>query len=39
VISGGQVVAAGALAEIRERAGNRQLEDAFVSLTDDGLTK
>jgi sodium transport system ATP-binding protein len=32
VISGGQVVAAGALAEIRARAGNSQLEDAFVSL-------
>jgi sodium transport system ATP-binding protein len=32
VISGGQVVAAGALAEIRARAGNTQLEDAFVSL-------
>jgi sodium transport system ATP-binding protein len=39
VISGGQVVAAGALAEIRERAGNAQLEDAFVRLTDDGLAK
>jgi sodium transport system ATP-binding protein len=35
VISGGQVVAAGALADIRARAGNLQLEDAFVSLTDD----
>jgi sodium transport system ATP-binding protein len=35
VISGGQVVAAGALADIRARAGNQQLEDAFVSLTDD----
>lgn len=35
VIAGGQVVAAGALAEIRARAGNQQLEDAFVSLTDD----
>jgi ABC-type Na+ transport system ATPase subunit NatA len=32
VIAGGQVVAAGALADIR--AGNKQLEDAFVSLTD-----
>jgi sodium transport system ATP-binding protein len=32
VISGGEVVAAGALAEIRARAGNSQLEDAFVSL-------
>ena len=30
VIAGGQVVAAGALAEIRARAGNSQLEDAFV---------
>jgi sodium transport system ATP-binding protein len=35
VIAGGQVVAAGALAEIRTRAGNLQLEDAFVSLTDE----
>jgi sodium transport system ATP-binding protein len=35
VISGGQVVAAGALAEIRRLAGNQQLEDAFVSLTGD----
>jgi sodium transport system ATP-binding protein len=34
VINGGQVVAAGALADIRARAGNRQLEDAFVSLTE-----
>ena len=32
VIAGGQVVAAGALAEIRARAGNQQLEDAFVQL-------
>jgi len=32
VINGGQVVAAGALAEIRARAGGSQLEDAFVSL-------
>jgi sodium transport system ATP-binding protein len=39
VISGGQVVAAGALAEIRQRAGNAQLEDAFVSLTDDSGSK
>ncbi len=34
VISGGQVVAAGALDEIRARGGNEQLEDAFVSLMD-----
>ena len=34
VITGGQVVAAGALADIRARAANSQLEDAFVSLTD-----
>jgi sodium transport system ATP-binding protein len=34
VIANGQVVAAGALAEIRSRAGNSQLEDAFVSLMD-----
>jgi sodium transport system ATP-binding protein len=42
VISGGQVVAAGGLAEIRARAGNSQLEDAFVSLmhgTEDGDPK
>jgi sodium transport system ATP-binding protein len=39
VISGGQVVAAGALADIRARAGNSQLEDAFVSLMDGGETK
>ncbi len=32
VINGGQVVAAGALADIRGRAGGSQLEDAFVSL-------
>jgi ABC-type Na+ transport system ATPase subunit NatA len=32
VIAGGEVVAAGALAEIRSRAGNAQLEDAFVHL-------
>ncbi|MEO8018285.1 MAG: ATP-binding cassette domain-containing protein [Pseudomonadota bacterium] len=32
VINDGQVVAAGPLAEIRARAGNSQLEDAFVSL-------
>ena len=32
VINGGQVVAAGTLAEIRARAANSQLEDAFVSL-------
>ncbi len=30
VIAGGQVVAAGTLADIRARAGNSQLEDAFV---------
>jgi sodium transport system ATP-binding protein len=35
VIAGGQVVAAGAIADIRARAGNRQLEDAFVQLLDD----
>jgi sodium transport system ATP-binding protein len=39
VISGGQVAAAGALADIRARAGNSQLEDAFVSLMDGGETK
>jgi sodium transport system ATP-binding protein len=39
VISGGQVVAAGALADIRARAGNSQLEDAFVSLMDGGEAK
>jgi sodium transport system ATP-binding protein len=32
VIAGGEVVAAGALADIRARAGNAQLEDAFVHL-------
>jgi sodium transport system ATP-binding protein len=32
VIAGGAVVAAGAIAEIRSRAGNAQLEDAFVHL-------
>jgi sodium transport system ATP-binding protein len=32
VINGGQVVAAGTLADIRARAANSQLEDAFVSL-------
>lgn len=32
VISNGEVVAAGALDEIRSRGGNAQLEDAFVSL-------
>jgi sodium transport system ATP-binding protein len=32
VINDGLVVAAGALADIRARAGNSQLEDAFVSL-------
>jgi sodium transport system ATP-binding protein len=32
VIARGEVVAAGALAEIRARAGNAQLEDAFVHL-------
>ena len=36
MINGGQVVAAGPLAEIRARAGNAQLEDAFVSLMDGG---
>ena len=34
VITGGQVVAAGPLADVRARAGNLRLEDAFVSLTD-----
>jgi sodium transport system ATP-binding protein len=34
VIANGQVVAAGAIADIRARAGNLQLEDAFVSLMD-----
>jgi len=32
VIAGGSVVAAGGLADIRARAGNAQLEDAFVHL-------
>jgi sodium transport system ATP-binding protein len=36
VINGGQVVAAGALADIRARAGNAALEDAFVSLMHGG---
>ena len=36
VISGGEVVAAGGLEEIRARAGNARLEDAFVSLMDGG---
>jgi sodium transport system ATP-binding protein len=36
VIAGGQVAAAGALADIRARAGNQQLEDAFVHLMGDG---
>ena len=41
VINGGQVVAAGALADIRSRSANSQLEDAFVSLmqTDEGQSK
>jgi sodium transport system ATP-binding protein len=34
VIAGGQVVAAGTLTDIRARAGNTQLEDAFVHLMD-----
>jgi sodium transport system ATP-binding protein len=34
VINGGQVVAAGTLADIRARAANSHLEDAFVSLMD-----
>ncbi len=34
VIANGQVAAAGALADIRARAGNLHLEDAFVSLMD-----
>jgi sodium transport system ATP-binding protein len=34
VIAGGQVVAAGAIADIRARADNQQLEDAFVQLLD-----
>ncbi|MEO8062513.1 MAG: ATP-binding cassette domain-containing protein [Pseudomonadota bacterium] len=36
VIAGGQVVAAGALADIRARAGGSQLEDAFVHLMGTG---
>jgi sodium transport system ATP-binding protein len=36
VINSGQVVAAGALADIRARAGNSALEDAFVSLMHGG---
>jgi sodium transport system ATP-binding protein len=36
VIARGQVVAAGKIADIRARAGNQQLEDAFVQLLDDG---
>jgi len=37
VVAGGQVVAAGPLADIRARAGSQQLEDAFVNLMgDDG---
>lgn len=36
VIAGGEVVAAGALADIRARAGNTQLEDAFVHLMGGG---
>jgi len=41
VINGGQVVAAGALADIRSRSANSQLEDAFVSLMqgDEGESK
>jgi sodium transport system ATP-binding protein len=41
VISGGQVVAAGTLADIRARAANSHLEDAFVSLMqgNDGESK
>jgi sodium transport system ATP-binding protein len=40
VITGGQVVAAGTLADIRARGANSQLEDAFVSLTNgDGEPK
>jgi sodium transport system ATP-binding protein len=38
VIARGQVVAAGKIADIRARAGNQQLEDAFVQLLDDGAT-
>jgi len=36
VISGGQVVAAGTLADIRARADNLHLEDAFVNLMNGG---
>jgi sodium transport system ATP-binding protein len=36
VINGGQVVAAGTLADIRARSANSQLEDAFVSLMHGG---
>ncbi len=39
VISGGEVVAAGGLEEIRARAGNTRLEDAFVSLMDSSEQK
>jgi sodium transport system ATP-binding protein len=39
VISGGEVVAAGALEDIRARAGNARLEDAFVSLMDSSERK
>ncbi|HTU65850.1 MAG TPA: ATP-binding cassette domain-containing protein [Steroidobacteraceae bacterium] len=39
VVAGGQVVAAGALADIRARAGNQQLEDAFVHLMGDEVKK
>jgi sodium transport system ATP-binding protein len=39
VISGGEVVAAGGLEEVRARAGNARLEDAFVSLMDGGVPK
>jgi sodium transport system ATP-binding protein len=38
VIARGQVLAAGKIADIRARAGNQQLEDAFVHLLDDGKT-
>ncbi len=39
VISGGEVVAAGPLEDIRARAGNARLEDAFVSLMDSSERK
>jgi sodium transport system ATP-binding protein len=39
VISGGEVVAAGGIEEIRARAGNARLEDAFVSLMDGGTAR